>query len=73
MMARRFFAVGSSRTVGFASPHPVFDRMRFLFTMSEIEGRKERRRINSMLPALWPSSRQALARPTKLIDHIGKE
>ena len=40
-MARRFFAVGSSRTVGFASPHPVFDRMRFLFTMSEIEGRKD--------------------------------
>jgi hypothetical protein len=28
----------------YASPHPVFDRMRFLFTMSEIEDRKERRR-----------------------------
>jgi len=25
----------------YASPHPAFDRMRFLFTMSEIEGQKE--------------------------------
>ena len=25
----------------YASPHPAFDRMRFLFTMSEIEGHKE--------------------------------
>ena len=44
-MTRRFFAFRSSRTFRLhASPHPAFDRMRFLFTMSEIEGRKERRR-----------------------------
>jgi hypothetical protein len=41
MMTRRFFALRSSRTFRLhASPHPAFDRMRFLFTMSEIEDRK---------------------------------
>jgi hypothetical protein len=45
MMTRRLSALRSSRTFRLhASPHPAFDRMRFLFTMSEIEGRKERRR-----------------------------
>jgi hypothetical protein len=44
-MTRRLSALRSSRTFRLhASPHPAFDRMRFLFTMSEIEGRKERRR-----------------------------
>ena len=47
MMTRRLSALGSSRTFRLhASPHPVFDRMRFLFTMSEIEDRKERRRTH---------------------------
>src|ERR1700722_19339220 len=42
MMTRRL-SVRSSRTFRLhASPHPAFDRMRFLFTMSEIEDRKER-------------------------------
>ena len=42
MMTRRLAALGSSRTFRLhASPHPAFDRMRFLFTMSEIEGQKE--------------------------------
>jgi hypothetical protein len=45
MATRRHSAFRSSRTFRLhASPHPVFDRMRFLFTMSEIEDRKERRR-----------------------------
>ena len=47
--------------------------MRFLFTMSEIEGRKERRRTGSLSPAIRPSSRRALARSTKLINCIGKD
>ena len=39
MMARRLAALGSSRIFRLhVSPHPAFDRMRFLFTMSEIEG-----------------------------------
>jgi hypothetical protein len=46
MMTRRLSASRPSRTFQLhASPHPAFDRMRFLFTMSEIEDRKERRRI----------------------------
>ena len=50
-MTRRLFAFRSSRIFPLhVSPHPVFDRMRFLFTMSEIEGRKERRRTG-ILPA----------------------
>ena len=74
MMTRRLSAFGSSRTFRLhVSPHPAFDRMRFLFTMSEIEGRKERRRIRSSSPAIRPSSRQALARSTKLINRIGKD
>jgi hypothetical protein len=41
MMARRLAALGSSRIFRLhVSPHPAFDRMRFLFTMSEIEDRK---------------------------------
>jgi hypothetical protein len=40
-----------------ASPHPAFDRMRFLFTMSEIEGRNETAEDNtSPSPAIRPSS-----------------
>jgi hypothetical protein len=74
MMTRRFSAFRSSRTFRLhVSPHPAFDRMRFLFTMSEIEGRKERRRIEIPSPAVRPSSRQALARSTKLINCIGKD
>ena len=74
MMTRRLSAFGSSRTFRLhVSPHPAFDRMRFLFTMSEIEGRKERRRIEILSPAIRPSSRQALARSTKLINRIGKD
>ena len=57
----------------YASPHPAFDRMRFLFTMSEIESRTERRRTEILSPAIRPSSRQALARSTKLINRIGKD
>jgi hypothetical protein len=73
-MTRRFSAFRSSRTFRLhVSPHPAFDRMRFLFTMSEIEGRKERRRIEIPSPAVRPSSRQALARSTKLINCIGKD
>ena len=50
MMTRRLAALGSSRTFRLhVSPHPAFDRMRFLFTMSEIEGRKEQRRIETLL------------------------
>jgi hypothetical protein len=50
MMTRRLAALGSSRTFRLhASPHPAFDRMRFLFTMSEIEGQKERRRTGILL------------------------
>jgi len=50
MMARRLSAFRSSRTFQpYASPHPVFDRMRFLFTMSEIEDRKERRRTEILV------------------------
>jgi hypothetical protein len=49
-MTRRLAALGSSRTFRLhASPHPAFDRMRFLFTMSEIEGQKERRRTGILL------------------------
>ena len=45
-MTRRLSAFRSSRTFRLhVSPHPAFDRMRFLFTMSEIEGQKTRRRI----------------------------
>ena len=74
MMTRRLAALGSSRTFRLhASPHPAFDRMRFLFTMSEIEDRKERRRTESFSPAIRPSSRQALTRSTKLINCIGKD
>jgi hypothetical protein len=39
----------TSRPVCNASPHPALDRMRFLFTMSDIEGRKEQRRIGILL------------------------
>ena len=50
MMTRRLAALGSSRTFRLhVSPHPAFDRMRFLFTMSEIEDRKERRRTEILL------------------------
>jgi hypothetical protein len=50
MMTRRLAALGSSRTFRLhVSPHPAFDRMRFLFTMSEIEDRKERRRTGILL------------------------
>ena len=50
MMTRRLSAFRSSRTFQLhASPHPAFDRMRFLFTMSEIEDRKERRRIDVLV------------------------
>ena len=50
MMARRLAALESSRIFRLhASPHPAFDRMRFLFTMSEIEGQKERRRTGILL------------------------
>ena len=50
MMTRRLAALGSSRTFRLrASPHPAFDRMRFLFTMSEIEGQTERRRTEILL------------------------
>jgi hypothetical protein len=74
MMTRRLAALGSSRTFRLhASPHPAFDRMRFLFTMSEIEGQKERRRIEILLAGIWPSLRSALARSTKLINCIGKD
>ena len=49
-MTRRLSALGSSRIFRLhASPHPVFDRMRFLFTMSEIEDRKERRRTDILV------------------------
>jgi hypothetical protein len=49
-MTRRLAALGSSRTFRLhASPHPAFDRMRFLFTMSEIEGQKEQRRTGILL------------------------
>jgi hypothetical protein len=45
MMTRRFFSLQIlTDRPAYPSPHPVFDRMRFLFTMSEIEGRVERRR-----------------------------
>jgi hypothetical protein len=45
MMTRRLSAFRPSRALRLhVSPHPAFDRMRFLFTMSEIEDRKERRR-----------------------------
>ena len=72
-MTRRLSALRSSRTFRLhASPHPVFDRMRFLFTMSEIEGRKERRRTEVLSPAIRPSSRQALTRSTKLMNRIGR-
>jgi hypothetical protein len=44
-MTRRRSAFRPSRAFRlYVSPHPAFDRMRFLFTMSEIEDRKERRR-----------------------------
>ena len=49
-MTRCLAALGSSRTLRLhVSPHPAFDRMRFLFTMSEIEGLKERRRIEILI------------------------
>ena len=73
-MARRLSAFRPSRAFWLhVSPHPAFDRMRFLFTMSEIEDRKEQRRRHSPSPAIRPSSRQALARSTKLINCIGKD
>ena len=74
-MTGRLSALRSSRIFRLhASPHPVFDRMRFLFTMSEIEDRKERPEDgNPYAPAMRPSSRQALARSTKLINCIGKD
>jgi hypothetical protein len=72
-MARRLAALESSRIFRLhASPHPAFDRMRFLFTMSEIEGRKNGAGLESCSPANQPSSRQALSRSTKLINHIGR-
>jgi hypothetical protein len=50
MMTRRLSAFRTSRTFQLhASPHPAFDRMRFLFTMSEIEDRKERRRTEVLI------------------------
>jgi len=50
MMTRRLSAFRPSRALRLhVSPHPAFDRMRFLFTMSEIEDRKERRRIGILL------------------------
>ena len=50
MMTRRLSAFGPSRAFRLhVSPHPAFDRMRFLFTMSEIEGQKERRRTGILL------------------------
>jgi hypothetical protein len=50
MMTRRLFrSQALTGPVGNASPHPAFDRMRFLFTMSEIEDRKERRRTEILL------------------------
>jgi hypothetical protein len=58
MMTRRLAALGSSRTFRLhASPHPAFDRMRFLFTMSEIEGQRNDGGLESCSPAIWPSSR----------------
>ena len=49
-MTGRLSALRSSRTFRLhVSPHPAFDRMRFLFTMSEIEDRKERRRTGILL------------------------
>src|ERR1700722_16909488 len=74
MMTRRFSGLQIlTDRPAHASPHPVFDRMRFLFTMSDIEDRKGRRRTKSLSPAIRPSSRQALARSTKLINCIGKD
>jgi hypothetical protein len=50
MMTRRFSAFRSSRTFRLhVSPHPAFDRMRFLFTMSEIKDRTERRRTEILV------------------------
>jgi hypothetical protein len=72
-LRRRLSASTSSRTFRLhALPHPVFDRMRFLFTMSEIEDRKEWRRTEIPSPTVRPSSRRALARSTKLIKCIGR-
>jgi hypothetical protein len=49
-MTRRLFrSQALTGPVGNASPHPAFDRMRFLFTMSEIEDRKEQRRTEILL------------------------
>jgi hypothetical protein len=53
-MTRRLAALGSSRIFRLhVSPHPVFDRMRFLFTMSDIE-----RLAGARLPSTF-SKRQA--------------
>ena len=50
MMTRRLSAFRSSRIFRLhVSSHPVFDRMRFLFTMSEIEDRKERQRTEILV------------------------
>jgi hypothetical protein len=50
MMTRRLSAFRPSRALRLhVSPHPAFDRMRFLFTMSEIEDRKERRRTEILV------------------------
>ena len=74
MMTRRLAALGSSRTFRLhVSPHPAFDRMRFLFTMSEIEAGRNDGGLESHSPAIRPSSRSALARSTKLINRIGKD
>ena len=73
-MTRRLSALGSSRTFRLhASPHPVFDRMRFLFTMSEIEDRKERRRTDILVAghsAFVTPSAYAL---NETDNHIGKD
>ena len=74
-MTGRLSALRSSRTFRLhVSPHPAFDRMRFLFTMSEIEDRKERRRTEILVAGrsafFMPS---AFTRSTKLINRIGKD
>jgi hypothetical protein len=49
-MTRRLSAFRSSRIFRLhVSPHAVLDRMRFLFTMSEIEDQKERRRTEILI------------------------
>ena len=56
-MTRRHFAFGLSRTRRrHASPHPALDRMRFLFTMSDIErpAASRKARLISTLPSREP-------------------